>query len=77
MWDEINVDKLIEKAAAEKVEITITYSPDGATIEIAPWQPLNMRTVTEPAYRQDNKYRRNNHQNFRKEDGAKKGDPND
>lgn len=37
----------------------------------------HIRKEPEPVYRQDNKYRKNNHQNFKKEDGAKKGGPND
>lgn len=41
MFEDIDFNKLIEKASKEKCEITILCEPDRTEITIQPWEPFS------------------------------------
>lgn len=41
--NDIDIDYLVRKSAEEKCEITISCSPDGEEIHIAPWKPFEYK----------------------------------
>ena len=41
MFENIDFNKLIEKATKEKCEIIIAYEPDRMEVTIQPWKPFS------------------------------------
>ena len=48
MFENIDLNKLIEKAKEEQCEITITCEPNRTEITIQPWKPFSYSCPYEP-----------------------------